>query len=414
MLIVIALKQLPHCVIVGGRSLPKPLIAGMAPLAPARISDLIGLIYDCAIAPSRWPEALAEICGAVECVSGVILLLDLARSQHRFAHTWGLSPDWAQRYFDHADDFTGFYSRAFSRDICLDGEPLLLSQLMPLVGRHGQRVYDAWTRPQGLSEMMQTVVLRQRRRLAVFGVNRHESAGALTADQLSIMRLLVPHIRRTMTIIDILDVKTIEIATFAATLDTFSAGILIVADEARILHANGSARDMLAKRQPIAAVNGVLSVRDTQARDEVSRAIALARTDEATIGTNGIAVPLRDAGSAVAHVLPLARGELRTRLVPQTAAAVFITQPTDTTPRDVGAVAASFGLTPAEARMLERLAAGATLREAAEALEISANTAKTHIARIFSKTGVSRQTDLIALINRVVPAVHRPRSENGR
>jgi DNA-binding CsgD family transcriptional regulator len=217
-----------------------------------------------------------------------------------------------------------------------------------------------------------------------------------------------------MMIIDILDVKDIEIATLAATLDTFSAGILVVADEARILHANGSARDMLAKREPIAAVNGALSVRDTQARDEVSHAIALARSDEATIGTNGIAVPLRDAGSAVAHVLPLVRGELRTRLVPQAAAAVFITQPTDATPRDVGAVAASFGLTPAEARMLERLAAGATLKEAADALDISANTAKTHIARILSKTGVSRQTDLIALINRMVPAVHRPRSENGR
>jgi DNA-binding CsgD family transcriptional regulator len=392
----------------------KPLVVEMAPLAPARMSDLVGLIYDCAIEPSRWPKALAEICGAIDCVSGLILLLDLPHSQHRFAHTWGLSPDWAQRYFDHSDDFSGFYSRAFSRDICLDGEPLLLSQLMPLVGRHGQHVYDAWTRPQGLSEMMQTVVLRQQRRLAVFGANRHQSAGVLTADQLSIMRLVVPHIRRAMMIIDILDVKDIEIATLAATLDTFSAGILVVADEARILHANGSARDMLAKREPIAAVNGALSVRDTRARDEVSHAIALARSDEATIGTNGIAVPLRDAGSAVAHVLPLVRGEVRTRLFPQAAAAVFITQPTDATPRDVGAVAASFGLTPAEARMLERLAAGATLKEAADALDISANTAKTHIARILSKTGVSRQTDLIALINRLVPAVHRPRSENGR
>jgi DNA-binding CsgD family transcriptional regulator/PAS domain-containing protein len=381
----------------------------MAPLAPARMSDLIGLIYDCAIEPSRWPEALAEICRATECVSGLILLLDFARSQHRFACTWGLSPDWAQRYFDYSDDFTAFYSRAFSRDICLDGEPLLLSQLMPRVGRHGQHVYDAWTRPQGLSEMMQTVVLRQQRRLAVFGANRHESAGVPTADQLSIIRLLVPHIRRAVTIIDVLDAKNIEIANLNATLDTFTAGILVVADEARILHANGSARDMLTKREPIAAVNGALSVRDTQARDELSRAIALARTDEATIGMNGIAVPLRDGKSAVAHVLPLARGELRARLAPQASAAVFITLPTDATPRDVGAVAASFGLTPAETRMLDRLAAGATFREAAEVLDISANTAKTHLARIFSKTGVSRQKDLIALINRVVPPVHWPK-----
>jgi DNA-binding CsgD family transcriptional regulator/PAS domain-containing protein len=402
----LVLKQAPYGRIVKGRKLS--LVDLMAALAPARISDLIGLIYDCAIEPSRWPQALAEICRTIECASGIILLLDLVSSRHRFAYTWGLTPDWEQRYFEHSEHFTGFYSRAFSRDVCVDGEPLLLSHLMPRVGPLGQYVYDTWTRPQGLSEMMQTVVLRQQRRLAVFGANRHKSAGELTRDQLTIIRLLVPHIRRAVAIIDILDMKNIEIATLKATLDTFNAGILVVGDEAHILHANNSAREMLAKRTPIAAVNGVLSVRDAQAREELTQAIVLARTDEATIGTNGIAVPLRDEGSAVAHVLPLARGELRTRLVPQATAGVFITQPTDSAARDIHAVAASFNLTPAEARMLEHLAAGATFAEATKALGVSTNTGKTHLARIFSKTGVSRQTDLIALVDRVVPPIHRP------
>jgi DNA-binding CsgD family transcriptional regulator len=381
----------------------------MGASSPARISDLIGLIYDCAIEPSRWPQALAEICRAIECASGLILLLDLVTSQHRFAYTWGLTPDWEHRYFEHSEHFTGFYSRAFSRDICADGEPLLLSQLMPRVGPL-RFVYDTWTQPQGLTEMMQTVVLRQERRLAVFGANRHKSAGELTHDQLTIMRLLVPHIRRAVTIIDILDAKNIEIATLKATLDTFNAGIVVVADKAQILHANNSAREMLANRAPIATVNGALSVRDAQAREELNQAIVLARTDEAMIGTNGIAVPLRDEGSAVAHVLPLARGDLRTRLVPQATAAVFVTRRTESAARDIGAVAASFDLTPAEARMLQHLAAGVSLTEAAKALGVSTNTAKTHLARIFSKTGVSRQADLIAMVDRLVPPVGRPKT----
>jgi DNA-binding CsgD family transcriptional regulator len=59
--------------------------------------------------------------------------------------------------------------------------------------------------------------------------------------------------------------------------------------------------------------------------------------------------------------------------------------------------------------MLEQLAVGLTVAEAAEALQISGNTARTHLARIFSKTGVSRQAELIALINRIVPSVHPTR-----
>jgi PAS domain-containing protein len=334
----------------------------MAQLAPERLSDLIGMIYDCAIEPSRWPQTLAEICHSVECVSGAILLVDLERSRHRFAYSWGLGPEWATRYFEHSGVLTGFYSRAFSKDICLDGEPLQLSSL-DRVGEVGKRIYAEWTQPQGVCEMVQTVVLRKARRLAVFGANRHESVGALTVRELTIMRLLMPHIRRAVAMIDILDAKNVEISTFAATLDSFNAGILVVADQGRILHANSAARGMLSERVPIAAVNGFLSVRDKQAREELARAIELAQTDEATIGENGIGVALRGQGSAVAHVLPLARGELRTRLAPQATAAIFVTQSGDPAPGDIGAVAASYGLTPAEIRMLSQLAAGASPAE---------------------------------------------------
>lgn len=383
----------------------------MYPLAPQRMSDLIGMIYDCAIEPGRWPQTLAEICRTLNCISGGMLLLDLEQSRHRFAYTWGLSSDWAKRPFDYSDVLTRFYSRAFSRDICIDGEPLLLSRLMERVGRPGRQIYDDWTQPQGVSEVMQTVVLRQSRRLAVFNANRHQSAGELTGAELTIMRLLVPHIRRAVTIIDILDVRKLEIQTLAATLDSISAGIVVVADQGRILHANSAAREMLSEHQPISSVNGMLSIRDTAAREELIHAIELAQADEATIGANGIGVPLRDPGSAVAHVLPLARGELRTRLAAQAAAAVFITQPARPPPRDIGAIAANFGLTSAEARMLDQLAAGASLAEVARALDISANTAKTHLSRIFSKTGVSRQADLISLVDTMMPPVHRSKSD---
>jgi hypothetical protein len=83
---------------------------------------------------------------------------------------------------------TIFYRRAFSREFCIDGELLLLSRLVEQVGPRGQRVYSEWTQPQGISEMMQTVVLRKARRLAVFGTNRHWSNGVLTDHELAVVR----------------------------------------------------------------------------------------------------------------------------------------------------------------------------------------------------------------------------------
>jgi DNA-binding CsgD family transcriptional regulator len=144
----------------------------------------------------------------------------------------------------------------------------------------------------------------------------------------------------------------------------------------------------------------------------LANAIVLARANEAAIGTAGIGVSLRSSSEEplIAHVLPLARGDLRTRLMPQATAAVFITQLGGQPAAEIGAIAKSFGLTPAEARTLEHLSGGATIAETAEAIGISTNTTRTHLARIFSKTGTSRQADLIALVNQLMPPVRRPGS----
>ena len=78
----------------------------------------------------------------------------------------------------------------------------------------------------------------------------------------------------------------------------------------------------------------------------------------------------------------------------------------DTAPGMDG-VAAALGLTAAEARLLGRLAGGATLAEAAAGLGIAETTAKTHLARIFGKAGVARLADLLALVERIAPPVRR-------
>jgi DNA-binding CsgD family transcriptional regulator len=60
-----------------------------------------------------------------------------------------------------------------------------------------------------------------------------------------------------------------------------------------------------------------------------------------------------------------------------------------------------FGLTPAEARLAGRIAAGENLNECAEAEGITRETARSRIKAIFEKTGTRRQTELALLIARM-------------
>ena len=55
----------------------------------------------------------------------------------------------------------------------------------------------------------------------------------------------------------------------------------------------------------------------------------------------------------------------------------------------------SLGLTPRECEILDLLASGRSTKEIARQLEISPNTAKTHLARVYQKLEVQRRTQAI-------------------
>ena len=56
----------------------------------------------------------------------------------------------------------------------------------------------------------------------------------------------------------------------------------------------------------------------------------------------------------------------------------------------------SLGISPREMAVLAELAAGRSNKEIAARLNVSPNTVKTHVARLFAKLGASRRTEAIA------------------
>ena len=61
-------------------------------------------------------------------------------------------------------------------------------------------------------------------------------------------------------------------------------------------------------------------------------------------------------------------------------------------------IAASFGVTPAEARVAALVATAAPTREIADRLGLSENTVKTHLKAVFLKTGARNRADLMRLM----------------
>ena len=128
-------------------------------------------------------------------------------------------------------------------------------------------------------------------------------------------------------------------------------------------------------------------------------AVAVAARNEMDLGRRGIGIPMRraDGTPCVAHVMPLRAGQIRPGLAQRATAAVFVAPATSPPRMPADALALLYDLTPAESRIFELIADGQAPPAIGVVLGIAPSTVKTHLLRVFDKTGCSRQAELVKL-----------------
>jgi len=102
------------------------------------------------------------------------------------------------------------------------------------------------------------------------------------------------------------------------------------------------------------------------------------------------------------YVLPIFQPILAERFLTHTRAIVLAIEQKLSDPADPAVVRDLLGLTLGEAKIAAMIGAGLSPRDAAEKLGIKEDTARTVLKKVFSKTGISRQSELVALLTKLV------------
>ena len=173
--------------------------------------------------------------------------------------------------------------------------------------------------------------------------------------------------------------------------DGLAAAVAIVGPEGHVEFANRAMRELLGSAWGLRVVDQRLAKRDRRHAPLVE----LVR-DAAMHGNRRFARwEDRDGRLFEVCVLPLPRSDgrrggsgLAVLVLRDTAAAGEV---------DPAYLASVFGLTLTEARLTRALCTGHSLDEAAQTLSIARETARTHLKRVYAKTGVRRQVDLVRL-----------------
>jgi DNA-binding CsgD family transcriptional regulator len=367
-------------------------------ISTAVMSRLIGEIYDCATDPTNWEQTLEHLAGAIGSQNAQIGLTELPSARTLLMHSYGVTPEWIgtqSRYFGDMFDMWSHVVADVGRPL---DEPVAVSRDVPVAKAERNRYLLEWVNPQGIRDSIGLVTVRDPTRIGNIGFGTTEIA---TDQQLQLARLLAPHIRRAMVISNLLDSASVTTRTLEATLDTCSAAVLIVNSSSGLMHANRAGRALIETGDPLRIDRGFVRASLPLSHGALVQAVAIASESEASLGGAGIGVPMpgRSGAKFVAHVLPLRPfGSSGRHWLFQATAAIFVTPAQADVTVPVDALRTLFDLTAAEGRVLVEIAAGRTPVEAAQEIGIAESTVKTHLSRIFSKTGVGRQADLVALV----------------
>jgi DNA-binding CsgD family transcriptional regulator/PAS domain-containing protein len=361
------------------------------------LTQLIGEIYDAALDASRWTHVLAKIARYVDGQAAGLLTKDGVSKSGSVYYQAGVDPHFVGTYME---TYWKFDPVASLPDYELE-QIVSVPDLMPYEEFLAGRFYREWAQPQGWIDAANAVLEKSTSSCAYLTVLRNQACGMVDDEMRRRMGLLVPHVRRAVRTGKVIDLRQAEAATFADILDGLNPAIFLVDAEGQIVHGNAASRSLMDTGDLLRVLHGRLTASDAQVDQTLQNAIIAAATAEEETGSKGGAVSLRGHGGEryVAHVLPLSASVRHNPGVGSRAvAALFVRKAELETAPPSEVIGKTYKLTPTELRVLLAIVNVGGVRQVAGNLGVADTTVKTHLGRLFEKTGVSRQADLVKLV----------------
>lgn len=364
-----------------------------------QLSQLIAEIHDAALDSSLWSEVVGKAGRFVGGAAAAIFSNGGVAGNGDVDYEFGTDPYYRQLYFEKylkLDPATAWHDF----DLAEIGDAMAVEDLMPYPEFTQTRFYQEWARPQGIVDFVSAVLEKSAAGAALFRVFRYERDGIVDGEARRRMRLVVPHIRRALLAGRLFEMKSAEKAAFD-TLDRLSAGLCLVDATGQIVHANAACQAIFAADDFLSAADGRLVATDARIDQALRELFAAAAGGDTPIESSVTSLPLRarDGTRYVMHVLPLASGARRPAGAPYDAtAALFICKAAAEAPSAPEIIAQAYNLTPTELRVLLAIAEVGGVPEVAAALGVAETTIKTHLSRLFAKTGGRRQADLVKIV----------------
>jgi DNA-binding CsgD family transcriptional regulator len=352
--------------------------------------QLADAIYEAAVNPQQWPTAIAQVIEFVGASAGWLLAVDRHTKKVTILHEYGGQRQFWKRY---VDDYSQIDPTGSAISALGQGELTFDSLHTPFAQLAWLRFNLEWMAPQGWIDRAFVVLHRTPLEVFAFGISRSAAEGWVdgrTCDRLKVVTQFLAH--------SILIGGTVDrLGAFAGTsydaLDGIDTGILLIDSAGHVIYANARGRAMLASSVPWS----VAELGDDSSLDDILRRLQGKR---AYSHAHDLLLPMQCGDDRyVAHILPLtAEAGLMECGNGQPTAALFIKRASLEVGRLHEFIGQHFSLTHAELRVLLAVVQTGGVPAASRLLGIAETTIKTHLHRVFAKTGTRSQLQLARLV----------------
>jgi len=363
-------------------------------------SKLIGLYYDAALVPDRWPAALDATRQLIGSRTAVFQDYDLLDKTPPIDSQVG----YEDYYLQTLADFAGTNPVMDYVAMLGPGETAFASQHESYAILLASPFYHGWLKPQGLRDAAVLCVDKTVSTISTLVVVRGDEHPFFDERSLRILDLLYPHIRRATMIGRAIGQANARADTFAGFMDQLAAGVFFLTAKGDLRYANREGQNLLEARNVIRSTMGRLELGTEEANSAFRTTLSYSDEGNINLGSHGQTIPVRvPTGDYMAHMIPLENQRRKAFADIDGADLILCLRKEDPiSARAISEVTRQYGLTQQEARVLAAVVDVGGVPLAADILGLSPSTVRTHVNNIFDKTGVRSQAGLIRILTAAV------------
>ena len=370
-----------------------------------QFSGLIHQIYAASAEPIRWPDTVGAIAQAMGAISAILFTPYVGPGSGGLLFPWRIEEKvltvWAAKYINH--DI--WAQNAQRKGLWQEGVVALDEDFVPHEELLASIFYSEFLSTIGVGRVCSGVVFEGAPGLPSTSMTVFRGPDdPFGAPERELMRILVPHLSRSLGLMHRLNQARYQMESLRAALNRLSVGVFLLNHSLQVIHTNTAGQQALDRDDGLTldshrriTAAGFQRTDDLRLEAWLAAMIGLAEAERSSFSST-FEVARKDVAQTYSVQCctfepndPLALGEGACHIV-------FVTDPKRVELPDPQALQTILGLSPAESRVSRALVQGGSYRDVAFALGVSEETVRTQIRSVYAKTRTGDKAGLTRLV----------------